>query len=361
MKIAIISDFVDPNNWGGAAKVAAEEAIALRESNHDVMLIAASGSGESIPSVRHVSWVPGNGISGLWLLQKHIRAEIGRFQPTIAILHQPLSGCLVQFAFPQLRTRYVFHSSWADEVKSLGGSAGLGARRWLEHAVLRRAEKIFVTSRFTQAVLAGKYPKELDKTVINPLGVQSAKYMAESSVRDDLRARHGIPVDHQMICAFRRLIPRTGVVLLIEALVDCPRITALIGGCGPQADELKALASRLGLAGRVRFLGYVADDRKVEILQAADASVVPTVEMEGFGLATLEAMACGCPAVATPVGNNADLIQACDGGVIATEPTAAGIAQGIRECLGRNWDRIGLSVRARERFTWRKHTERLLQ
>jgi N-acetyl-alpha-D-glucosaminyl L-malate synthase BshA len=77
-------------------------------------------------------------------------------------------------------------------------------------------------------------------------------------------------------------------------------------GSGPEAEPARELARKLGVSGDVDWLG---EDRAIqEILPRADA-LLSTSEFEGFGLAALEAMACGVPVVATDSGGIAELVE----------------------------------------------------
>ena len=77
-------------------------------------------------------------------------------------------------------------------------------------------------------------------------------------------------------------------------------------GDGPDRSAAEHLAVRLGVAGRIHFLGK--QDNVNELLPLADLMLMPS-EMESFGLAALEAMACGVPSIATRVGGVPELID----------------------------------------------------
>jgi rhamnosyl/mannosyltransferase len=78
--------------------------------------------------------------------------------------------------------------------------------------------------------------------------------------------------------------------------------TAWIIGDGPLRASLEAEAARLGVGGRVRFLGSLPDADVVAHLHACDAFVLPSVtHAETFGVVQLEAMTCGKPVVSTSV------------------------------------------------------------
>jgi SAM-dependent methyltransferase len=83
----------------------------------------------------------------------------------------------------------------------------------------------------------------------------------------------------------------------------------LVGGSGSLRDELEAQSLALGLADHVKFLGFVPDAALPRYYQAADLFVLPTRELEGFGLVTVEALACGTPVLGTPVGATPEILR----------------------------------------------------
>jgi glycosyltransferase involved in cell wall biosynthesis len=97
-----------------------------------------------------------------------------------------------------------------------------------------------------------------------------------------------------------------GIENLIEAFQQSDVLRKkgllLIGGEGFLKESLRAMVKDFGLGETVRFLGRVSEEDLPRYYQAADFFVLPTRELEGFGLVILEAMACGTPVLGTPVG-----------------------------------------------------------
>jgi glycosyltransferase involved in cell wall biosynthesis len=94
---------------------------------------------------------------------------------------------------------------------------------------------------------------------------------------------------------------------------DRPAVHLFVAGDGPLRGELEATAADLGIADRVTFLGYVPDADLPSAYATADCFALPTRQLEGFGLATLEALASGTPVVATPVGGTTEILSGLDG------------------------------------------------
>jgi glycosyltransferase involved in cell wall biosynthesis len=85
-------------------------------------------------------------------------------------------------------------------------------------------------------------------------------------------------------------------------------VTLVVAGEGPERDELERRTGELGLDGRVRFLGSVSRDDVLRLFRAADASVLSS-SWENFPHTVVEALAVGCPVLATAVGGVPEVVQ----------------------------------------------------
>ncbi|MEW6041030.1 MAG: glycosyltransferase family 4 protein, partial [Elusimicrobiota bacterium] len=117
----------------------------------------------------------------------------------------------------------------------------------------------------------------------------------------------------------------------------------------------------LGLAEYIQFAGYIPEDKLPMYYQSADAFVLPTKLLEGFGLIILESMACGTPVLATPVGGIVEIIKKFDKELLfdGTEPEH--IYKGIKKfILEKRADKC-LRERCRkfveENYSWERFTQ----
>lgn len=104
----------------------------------------------------------------------------------------------------------------------------------------------------------------------------------------------------------------------------------VLAGDGPDRSAAEWLAHDLGIQGRVHFLGKM--DRVNELLPLADLMLMPS-EMESFGLAALEAMACKVPSIATRVGGVPELIDDGETGLLYEVGDVEGMADGALDLM----------------------------
>ncbi len=157
-------------------------------------------------------------------------------------------------------------------------------------------------------------------------------------VEDDQRA--------DMVCERRLAAPGESILMHlsnfrpVKRVTDVVKIFALVAkerpaqlvliGDGPDRSAAEWLAHDLGIQSRVHFLGK--QERVSELLALADLLLMPS-ELESFGLAALEAMACKVPSIATRVGGVPELIDDGETGLLYAVGDIEGMAQGALSLL----------------------------
>jgi glycosyltransferase involved in cell wall biosynthesis len=169
-----------------------------------------------------------------------------------------------------------------------------------------------------------------------------------------------------LLLFFGRLHAKKGLDLLVQALAklrhDYPDLHLLLAGKDDGALEpFLRQTSDAGIASCVTWVGHVAGERARQLWGAADAFALPSYS-EGFSMAILEALACRLPVVITTACHFPELGTA--GGGIITEPTGAGVTEGLRSLLERSAaERALLGQNGRrlvERdYTWDQQGQRL--
>jgi glycosyltransferase involved in cell wall biosynthesis len=241
--------------------------------------------------------------------------------------------------------------------RGLGGGLRATLRRRVEGHVLARADRVCALSRFMAGRIAALHGLAPGAVCVVPGGVDRERFTPVAD-RRSLRRRLGLPEGAPVLFCLRNLEPRMGVDVLLEAM---PAILArhgdtvlVVGGVGPLAASLHARAQALRLGPAVRFAGFVPETELAAFYAAADAFVLPSQRLEGFGLVTLESLACGTPVVATRVGATPELLEPVDPALLVETPTAAGLARAVVALLARS-DREALGARCRAHtaaYTW---------
>ena len=148
------------------------------------------------------------------------------------------------------------------------------------------------------------------------------------------------------------------VLRALARLEPAHRPEYLVIGDGPCRDGLERLAVELGVADRVRFLGQLPNPEAVARAAACDVFVMPGVE-EPFGVAFVEAMAAGLPAIGSRGEGGPEDIAAAGPGMILVEPDDPGALAGVLDRLtGDRSELARLGAAAREtvaaNFTWER-------
>ncbi|MCA1971277.1 MAG: glycosyltransferase family 4 protein [Caenispirillum sp.] len=170
----------------------------------------------------------------------------------------------------------------------------------------RRAAHVLTISEFSRATMVERYGIAAERISVTYLGVaESFRRLAADQAREQCR-RFGL--DRPFVLGVGNLQPRKNLERLMRAFARLPRRTredfdlVLVGQPGWQAERIQAEAERLGIAERVRFTGYVADEELVALYNLATVFAYPSL-YEGFGLPVLEAMACAAPVLTSSVSS----------------------------------------------------------
>jgi glycogen(starch) synthase len=305
----------------------------------------------------------GPAVARVKALRRAVSRNIGRNQ--IVVSHH------AQHALPVLdvvRSRPLVvhcHGPLVREGRGEGMSVKeLMMRSIAERFVYARAERIIVLSRAFGDILQHDYHVPAAKIRVVPGGVDLTRFQADVT-KTDARRRLGWPTDRPMFFTARRLAPTKGLDRLIDAMPeiisDAPSTMLVIAGSGPLTAQLEQQVQELGLGECVRFAGYVDENTLRLMYRAADALIVPTVALEGFGLVVVEALACGTPALVTPVSGLPEVVRDLDPRLVLAGSEPVDIARGIiAVASGEQQLPDAAACRAyAQRFDWRKIATRV--
>lgn len=239
------------------------------------------------------------------------------------------------------------------------GASKLLMWRLLFPLSLARAAKIITISRSVMDELVSFYPWVAKKTSPIHLGVDHELFSINSS------SARSMSLQHPYVLAVASLSRHKNLGAIIRAFslvaVQMPVLHLLLVGMRSNAaEELFSLARESGLSDRIRFTGRIPDSELVSLYQNATAFIYPSF-YEGFGLPVLEAMACGCPVIASNrfsipeiAGDAALLIDPSDTLQVAGATAMLVNSPGLRESL------VKRGIHQAKRFNWTKTAEETL-
>jgi hypothetical protein len=214
--------------------------------------------------------------------------------------------------------------------------------RLLWRRTLQRADAVTVES-------AANAPRGLSTVAVIPPGIDIARFAP--------RSQQGLAVDGRII-AVGQLVQRKAYDVLFRALArartTCSSAHLVLVGSGPEEKALRTLATDLGIASAVEFVGVLSRDALVDTLASAVAFCHPA-RFDSFPLAPLEAMACGLPALVSSAGALPEFV-AGGGGIVHQFGDSDELAEQILILLSNRSLAAALGVQARRQvvdcYTW---------
>jgi teichuronic acid biosynthesis glycosyltransferase TuaC len=233
--------------------------------------------------------------------------------------------------------------------------------RWASQWALRHVDcMVAVSENLKKAAIALAGPREI--AVVHN-GADSGSF--RTMVRRDARSRLKLDSTGKLVCFVGYLRPEKGLEYLLEAFarLSQPDTRLCLVGDGPLKQSLTALAQRLGIIDHCRFLGQRPHDEIPLWISAADCIVLPSLS-EGFPTIVPEAMLCGVPIIATPVGGIPEVIRDGETGLLVPCRTPTALSQALRSLLSNQQLASDMAARAQElakvSLTWAGNATRML-
>jgi glycosyltransferase involved in cell wall biosynthesis len=338
MLALFVTDYPPEETIGGSVRVLYEQCTRLAERNHDIHILTRKENfknGFNIPDNLKIWKYTTN-------IQNHCSLFLSTLKNSLALFevlaqkykydvinfHQPFSalGVLKSPKNTSVKNIYTCHSLSFEEYWSRNGNAHQGIkyplnlvngylRKKIEKYVLLKSDKVVVLSEYTKNKISSAHKVPGNKCIIMPGGVDIGRFHPSNN-KIDLRAKLNLPKNKIVLFTVRNLVNRMGLANLIKALKyvvkENPDIHLIMGGEGPLKARLKCLTEESGLTDYISFAGFVSEEQLPEYYQAADIFVLPTKELEGFGLVTLEALASGLPVLGTSIGGTKEILGQFD-------------------------------------------------
>lgn len=391
MKILFVTDYPPEEIIGGSVRVLYEQCMRLANRNHDIHILTRRENfrnGFNIQKNITIHKYVTNSINHYSLFFSTFKNSrilfedlTEKFKYDLINFHQPFSavGVLRSPKSFSLKKIYTCHSLSFQEYRSRSRNSNLCLkyplyalneymRKKIENYVLEKSSKIIVLSEYTKnkLLLAHKIPAE--KCVIAAGGVDLEKF-CPSNNKIDLRIKLNIPKDKIILFTVRNLVNRMGLANLIIAIKyvveESPDIHLILGGEGPLKKPLLSLTEKLGLKDYISFAGFIKEEQLPKYYQASDIFVLPTKELEGFGLVTLEALASGLPVLGTSIGGTKEILRQLNSDFIFKDTTPESISKMIIEnykLIKKNpqkWEKISYRCRTfiEHNYSWENNID----
>lgn len=361
-----------PRRIGGIETMARELSLQLGERGWTSVLCFR---GEPVEAVQRFLALPNVKLEVLnlvprWSLSSQRRLVGVLRKHRASLLHLNFLDLLAPYALVARAcgVRQVFFTDHISRPERFGFSrAGLLKRA--AYRLAAQVAKVFCVSDFVRRCWTSSQVLPSDRFVTVYNGVDLERCRESLRMRDQFRRRLGISPDAVVTTQISSLIPEKGCETFIEA---ARRVCAvddnamfLLAGDGTQRRQYEALAERLGLAARLRFLGLVGDPVGEGLFAGSDIICQASNWQEAFGLSIAEAMACAKPVVATRVGGIPELVDDAVTGILVERGDSEGLARGILELVRGPARRSQLGDAGRSRcernFDHRANAARMVQ
>ncbi|MBI4172793.1 MAG: glycosyltransferase family 4 protein [Actinobacteria bacterium] len=387
LSILMVADVSPLEVHGGASRWLREQSRGLRRRGHRVDVLCRMPEAPA-PAASEMGGVPvrhydvSRAHPAAYFVSSVLGARRGYARDflhrrwNVVVFHQPLSALGVRWILPPATpTVYTFLSLAATEYRiraTYGDSSrprfGVGVAcallRSAEGAALRRARRVVVLSDFSRRALLEVHGP-LSASILTVPGGADLDRFTPARDRAATRRELGMPGHGMLLLTVRDLQPRMGLDALIRAVAlvraDLP-VRLVIGGQGRLHRELEELARDLGVMDIVRFAGLIPEADLPGYYQAADCFVLPTRELEGFGLVTVEALGCGTPVLGTPVGATPEILSPLAPELLTDDASPEALARGIRRVaplLGDAGFRARCRAHAERHYGWPSAVARL--
>jgi glycosyltransferase involved in cell wall biosynthesis len=214
--------------------------------------------------------------------------------------------------------------------------------RWLTRVAHRMADGVVVNCGALEEHLVRDYSIPRSKIHVCPNGLDTSVFRPPENGRTRPSALRDASLVIGVVCVLR---PEKDLSTLLEAFARVrdvrPGLKLAIVGSGPVRESLEARAGELGITEDCIFAPATED--VVTWLHAIDIFVLPSLS-EAFSNSLMEAMACGCCAVASNVGGNPELVRSGETGLLFEPGNAADLAVQLRTLIQEDASRARLAA-----------------
>ena len=347
---------------GGAESYCANIALRLRARGHRVLIVADESTLEGIPFER--ARVSGRG---------SVLKNLTFFMESRMVLRRLDPSCVYGLSRIKdadfLRISDPLHAAWLD----LGYPKGfcpsvlrhLSLRHslllWQERMAIRSCKYLITNSNLVKKQLAHYYRVKPEYCFTVYSGVDHERFRpCSTKERKQMRSALGIGREEFAFLFAGSDFRRKGLFCLLQAVSQLNRNVKVLVAGEEKTAEADALCRKLGVEKQIVWLGFRLDMER--LYQAADLFCLPTL-YDPFANATLEAMACGTPAVTTLLNGASEAVMPVCGDLVIERPEAEALKRALEYFIGLSgFQKRQLREAFLERsmdFSWERHMEQI--
>jgi glycosyltransferase involved in cell wall biosynthesis len=316
---------------------------ALANRGHQVHLLTMHKSVEDLHEniAEHLLQFPSP--AGYYLNVFLLRRLLNRLMPDFLHAHYASGyGTLARLS----RYKPLLLSVWGSDVYDFPEESCLN--KYILRKNLASADRISSTSHCMK-IQTEKYMKHKLPIEVIPFGVNTEVFCPQPN-RD---------IDKITIGMVKKMAPQYGPKFLMEAFdiinKKYPNSRLILIGGGPQEEELKRLAHNLGIAEYCNFVGSVLHREVPRWLNQFDIYCAPST-MESFGVAVIEASACGLPVIVSRVGGLPEVVQENKTGIIIPPKDVNALVQALETLIKNKELRISMGnagrIYVQQHYEW---------
>lgn len=324
---------------GGEDTLVSAELAMLRRNGHQVFLYRRDNAEiADMPSARAA-------LDTVWSLRTigDVRTLYRRFKPdlihahnTFPLISPSLYGIARRLRIPVVQTLHNFRLICPQAMLARGGKICTDCvGHWPWRAVWHRcyrgslAQTAVASAMLSLHRMRGSWAHSVSRYIVlnrscRDLFVAGGLPPAKLRIKPNFVEASGVPEWTRRAGGIfvGRLSPEKGLATLAQALRTLPAITIDVYGKGPLQSEVERTPG-------LRYRGFLASAELRRCMQQAAYLVMPSTGMESFGLAAIEAFACGVPVIASQQGGLGELITHKKNGLLVAPGDPAALAQAI--------------------------------
>jgi len=377
MKILMVTHYWYPHE-GGIERVSYEEARRLVEKGHEVTILTSNHSNLKSRTTRDgidVIRVPALNIFENYgvpypifyptVLSKTLKSIISNFDIVHAHGHPYLSSYLAGKVATKNKKQFVvtIHNSFIDYKFKLFNILEKLNDKFISRYTLESTNMVITLSPYIDNYIKQQFGN-LETTIIFN-GIDYKKFELDKG-KKEIRKLLNLPQEKFICLTVGRISFKKGIDTLLEVAKSCERedVLFLIIGSGPDLEGLMEMSKKMGLENKIRFDGYVSDEKLPYYYNSADVFVLPSKSGEGFPTTILEAFSSSLPVIATKTGGQVDIIRNGFNGYLVEPNDASQLFEKLEKVINNPIKNRKMGENGHEmiknEFTWEKHIESLL-